>query len=85
MDESKIEEILHERKVKRIGARVFCVRCGAGQRTPLRRWHNSYICEECWKILKVVGEEEFRRELEGEPEEPLSGEDPLIGKVYHIK
>ena len=66
MDEQKIEEILHERKVKRIGARVFCVRCGAGQRTPLRKWHNSYICQECWKILKAVGEEAFRRELEAD-------------------
>ena len=64
MDETKIEEILHERKVKRICARVFCVRCGAGQRTPLRRWHNSYICQECWKVLQAVGEDEFRRELE---------------------
>ena len=64
MDESKIEEILHEKKVKRVGAKVFCIRCGAGTRTPLRRWHNSYICEECFKILKAIGEEEFRRELE---------------------
>ena len=71
MDEQKIEEILHERKVKRIGARVFCVRCGAGQRTPLRRWHNSYICQECWKVLQAVGEEAFIAEMKGLDENGL--------------
>lgn len=41
------------------GARVFCVACGAGARTPLRRWKNSYLCEHCWKMLQVIGEEAF--------------------------
>ena len=68
MDEEAKNDILDKAmtklKAERKGARVFCVRCGAGQRTPLRKWHNSYICQECWKILKAVGEEEFRMELE---------------------
>lgn len=41
------------------GAKVFCVSCGAGNRTPLRKWKNSYICENCWKMLQVIGEDEF--------------------------
>ena len=62
--EDLIDKAMTKLKAERKGARVFCVRCGStGQRTPLRRWHNSYICNECWKILKVVGEEEFRNDF----------------------
>ena len=45
------------------GAKVFCVSCGAGTRAPLRKWHNVYICSECWKIMKIVGEEKFKENL----------------------
>ena len=41
------------------GAPVFCVSCGAGKRTPLRKWYNSYICENCWKLLQAIGEDAF--------------------------
>lgn len=61
--EELLDKAMTKLKAERKGARVFCVRCGAGKRTPLRRWHNSYICNECWKILKVVGEEEFQKEV----------------------
>ena len=58
-----IDRILEEKKINRTGARVFCVSCGAGKRTPLRRWHNSYICVNCWKILNAIGEEAFLERL----------------------
>lgn len=61
-----VDRIMEERKVNRTGARVFCIRCGAGKRTPLRRWHNSYICSECWKILQAIGEEAFINGMKGE-------------------
>ena len=61
--DKEIDEKLAKMKVdahhKLRGSRVFCVACGAGTRTPLRRWHNSYICSECWKIMKAIGEEKF--------------------------
>lgn len=67
--EELLDKAMTKLKAERKGARVFCVRCGStGQRTPLRRWHNSYICNECWKILKAVGEEEFRKNLEAQLE-----------------
>lgn len=54
-----IDRIMDERKKSRKGARVFCVGCGGGQRTPLRRWHNSYICINCWKMKEAIGEDAF--------------------------
>ena len=36
------------------GAKVFCVKCGAGPRTPLRKWMNSYICENCWRNMQLI-------------------------------
>lgn len=58
--EAQADRIMQERRSKGLyPARVFCVSCGAGKRTPLRRWHNSYICSECWKILQAIGEEKF--------------------------
>ena len=48
---------------ERKAAKVFCVSCGAGKRTPLRKWHNSYICSECWKIKEAIGEEAFIERL----------------------
>lgn len=65
MDESKIEEVLHERKVNRQGAKVFCVGCGASKRT-LHRWHNSYLCTDCYAIQKRIGDEAFIKALKGE-------------------
>ena len=47
------------------GAKVFCVSCGAQKRT-LRKWHNSYLCVDCWKIMQNVGEEQFIKALRGE-------------------
>lgn len=62
-----IDRIIQENKVNRKGARVFCVRCGnPGNRTPLRKWHKSYICENCFKILRSIGEEAFIEDLKGE-------------------
>lgn len=70
--EQEIERILHDRKVKRVGARVFCVRCGnTGNRTPLRKWHNSYICQECWKVLQTIGEDAFLAEFKALDENGL--------------
>ena len=67
--EALLDKAMTKLKAERKGARVFCVRCGSiGQRTPLRRWHNSYICNECWKILKAIGEEEFKKNLEAQLE-----------------
>lgn len=73
MDEEKvidqdkeIDDILKKRsKTKRTGARVFCVGCGAINRT-LHKWHNSYLCSECFKIAKNVGDERFIAALKGE-------------------
>ena len=57
------KRIIDERKAKRAGARVFCISCGGGTRSPLIRWHNSYICEHCWRILRAIGEEEFMKRI----------------------
>ena len=58
------EKALQKLKKKRKGAKVFCVGCGAQKRT-LRKWHNSYLCSECHKIMENVGEEKFIKALEG--------------------
>ena len=64
--EQDIDEILKDRqKKKRTGAKVFCVSCGAVNRT-LRKWHNSYLCVDCFKIAKNVGDEKFIKALKGE-------------------
>lgn len=59
-----IERILKERQSKRKGALVFCVACGAINRT-LRKWHNSYLCTDCFKIAQNVGDEKFIKALQG--------------------
>lgn len=64
----RVDRYLENQKRKRVGAIVFCVACGAHGRVPLRRWHNSYICNDCWKILQKVGEEKFLKALKGEEE-----------------
>lgn len=65
-EEKDIDEILKERqRGKRTGALVFCVGCGAKNRT-LRRWHNSYLCTDCFKIAQNVGDEQFIKALKGE-------------------
>lgn len=61
------DRIIREKKAKRMGSAVFCVSCGARQRT-LYKWHNSYICRDCRKILLDVGEEQFLKALRGEDE-----------------
>ena len=64
--ESDVDAILKERqKKKRTGAKVFCVSCGAVNRT-LRKWHNSYLCVDCFKIAQNVGDEKFIKALKGE-------------------
>ena len=61
------DRIIRAKKAKRMGSAVFCVSCGARHRT-LYRWHNSYICHDCRKILLDVGEEKFLKALRGEDE-----------------
>lgn len=64
--EDKVDDILKDRqKKKRTGAKVFCVSCGAVNRT-LRKWHNSYLCTDCFKIAQNVGDEKFIKALKGE-------------------
>lgn len=62
-----VDKALQRLKEKRKGAKVFCVSCGAEKRT-LRKWHNSYLCSDCFKIMKNSGEEEFIKALKGEDE-----------------
>ena len=59
-----VEKSLQKLKEKRKGAKVFCVGCGAQKRT-LRKWHNSYLCIDCYKIMKNAGEEQFIKALQG--------------------
>lgn len=63
--EKQIEDILHKKKINRVGAKVFCVCCGATKRT-LHRWHNSYLCSDCFRIQQSVGDEKFIAALKGE-------------------
>ena len=62
------EKALQKLKEKRKGAKVFCIGCGAQKRT-LRKWHNSYLCTDCYKIMENVGEEQFIKALKGEEKE----------------
>ena len=62
-----VDKALQKLKAKRKGAKVFCVSCGAQNRT-LRKWHNSYLCTNCYKIMKNSGEEQFIKALKGEEE-----------------
>lgn len=55
------------------GAKVFCICCGGGKRSPLRKWKTNrrtgdaiYICSDCWKIKERIGEERFEKALIGE-------------------
>lgn len=67
--EEELAELLAERyRKKRMEAQVFCVACRAKNRT-LRKWHNSYLCEDCYKIAKNVGDEKFIKALKGETSE----------------
>lgn len=59
-----VEHRIKERQSKRKGALVFCVACGAINRT-LRKWHNSYLCTDCFKIAQNVGDEKFIAALQG--------------------
>ena len=62
-----VDKALQKLKAKRKGAKVFCVSWGAVNRT-LRKWHNSYLCTDCYKIMKNSGEERFIKALKGEEE-----------------
>lgn len=62
-----VDKALQKLKAKRKGAKVFCVSCGSTKRT-LRKWHNSYLCTDCYKIMNNVGEEQFIKDLKGEDE-----------------
>lgn len=62
-----VDKALQKLKAKRKGAKVFCVSCGAEKKT-LRKWHNSYLCEDCYKVMKNSGEEKFIKALKGEDE-----------------
>lgn len=62
-----VDKALQKLKAKRKGAKVFCVRCIATNKL-LRKWHNSYLCTDCYKIMKNVGEEQFIKALKGEEE-----------------
>lgn len=65
IDQEKVEELMQERQHgKRTSALVFCVSCGSKKRT-LRKWHNSYLCEDCFKIARNVGDEQFINALKG--------------------
>ena len=61
----KILDNIYERTDSRSKAQVFCVACGAQKRT-LRKWHKSYLCEDCYKIMNDAGEEKFIKALRGE-------------------
>jgi hypothetical protein len=63
--EELLEKALQKIKEKRKGAKVFCISCGAGNRAPLRKWKNVYICQDCWKIKERIGEEQFMKALRG--------------------
>lgn len=60
-----VDKALQKLKAKRKGAKVFCVSCGAEKKT-LRKWHNSYLCTDCYKIMEKAGEEQFIKGLKGE-------------------
>ena len=64
--EELLERALRKLKEKRKGAKVFCISCGAGNRVPLRKWNNVYICFDCWKIKERIGEDQFEKALRGE-------------------
>ena len=64
---------IFQNKSRRVGAKVFCICCGAGKRSPLRKWKTNrktgdaiYICSDCWKIKERIGEEKFMKALKGE-------------------
>lgn len=70
--EELVEKALQKVKEKRVGAKVFCICCGAGKRSPLRKWRTNkrtgdaiYICSGCWKIKEQIGEEQFEKALIG--------------------
>lgn len=60
-----LDDFIDALKRKRKGAAVFCVSCGAKKRT-LRKWHRSYLCVDCYKIMENSGEEQFIKALMGE-------------------
>ena len=68
----KILDNIYKRTDSRSNAKVFCVVCGAQKRT-LRKWHNSYLCEDCYKIMLGTGEECFIMALRGETNDQRKG------------
>lgn len=63
--EELVEKALQKLKEKRRGSKVFCVGCGAQKRT-LRKWHNSYLCSDCYKIMMNIGDEKYIEALRGD-------------------
>ena len=63
--EALVEKALQKVKEKRKGVKVFCVGCGAQKRT-LRKWYNSYLCTDCYKIMMNVGKDKYIKALRGE-------------------
>ena len=61
----KMLDGIYKKTDPRTKARVFCICCGAGKRSPLRKWKNVYICSDCWKIKERIGEEQFEKALRG--------------------
>ncbi len=62
--QEQIDEILHQKKIRRAGSHVFCVGCGALNVT-LYKWRNSYICRNCKKHMETIGEEAFIKAFSG--------------------
>lgn len=63
--DKELEKLWQKKKENRVGAWVFCVSCGNYDRVPLRKWHNCYLCTDCFKIAKKIGDEAFIKALEG--------------------
>ena len=61
----KMLDGIYKKTDPRTKARVFCICCGAQKRT-LRKWHNSYLCNDCYKIMMHIGEEKYIKALQGE-------------------
>jgi len=81
--EQTIEKLMKERQAKRTGAKVFCVACGASKRT-LHKWHNSYLCKDCFKTATEIGDDRFIKSLQGiDPWfEELKKTDPVLREYF---
>ena len=48
----KIDKILHYNKINRKGSKVFCVSCGAINKT-LYKYGKVYLCRDCKKKVEA--------------------------------